>query len=95
MKKVFLALIIVGGIGSLSSCKKNYNCNCKIKTVVKLEQSGISAETETTSEIANSFSAKKKDAESTCKDYEENTTKDIAEGGATGTRTTTSTCTLQ
>ena len=51
MKKVFLAVAVIAGTFSMTSCKKDYDCDCTI--------SG----TTTTSTIKD---AKKKDAQDAC-----------------------------
>lgn len=94
MKKTFLTLAVVGCIGFLSSCKKDYVCNCSVKVEESLAGGGSSTTIETEYEESHTFKVKKKESEEKCKDFEVNKTEDISEGNATGTRVTATSCKL-
>jgi len=68
MRKVLIGIFAVGAL-ALTSCKKDYTCDC---TITQSTDDGAGTVTSTTSEVATALNGyKKKDAEEACTNLDE------------------------
>jgi hypothetical protein len=89
MKKVLIGIFAVGAL-ALTSCKKDYVCDC---TITSSTDDGAGTVTSSTSEVAYQFNdMKKKDAEEACTAWDE-TSASVTAG--TVVSSTEYSCTLQ
>ena len=71
MKKVFFAVLALGAL-SLTSCKKDYTCDCSVTATT---DDGAGTTTSATTESSYTLTdAKKKDAEAWCTAWDESST---------------------